>query len=448
MTQTYSLRKIPDKKIQTSIEEENNDKIKILELMNIIDEWEKEVLFADNGFFTLKGKKVENKTKEFVKELDDFISSKIYQVTFVEPESRQLVLELKKKKLQDIQSQLQSYEKLQMKEWETAVYENNIKYCIQRAVLYKNTSQVVASSYNNALEVLKLMSGREKWSKKTFLAKKELFESDFYFELINSFIMDKDVKASFYFEKYGDKILDEKKESISESIVVFKNNVLAFNWAKELFSYNLPDEKNEKEISSIEDKEIQKNIRHYFSSFKLEEKKLKEKEKKENNEQNWKEIISALETEPDKAELHIDFTLDNDSINAKKEYIKLIRKNGVIKTDKKKFLSVLEKFLSDFENYKLSDFSNAQKSLSKEDYDLLEKLKTISSCDYKLFSSDYNYVIFLLKKEKITDSEKIYDFLQLLWASIEKYLVCKKEEPNIEDRNKLIKATLERYLHK
>ena len=278
MTQTYSLRKIPDKKIQTSIEEENNDKIKILELMNIIDEWEKEVLFADNGFFTLKGKKVENKTKEFVKELDDFISSKIYQVTFVEPESRQLVLELKKKKLQDIQSQLQSYEKLQMKEWETAVYENNIKYCIQRAVLYKNTSQVVASSYNNALEVLKLMSGREKWSKKTFLAKKELFESDFYFELINSFIMDKDVKASFYFEKYGDKILDEKKESISESIVVFKNNVLAFNWAKELFSYNLPDEKNEKEISSIEDKEIQKNIRHYFSSFKLEEKKLKEKE--------------------------------------------------------------------------------------------------------------------------------------------------------------------------
>ena len=56
MTQTYSLRKIPEKNIQINFEEENNDKIKILELMNIIDEWEKEVLFADNGFFSLKGK--------------------------------------------------------------------------------------------------------------------------------------------------------------------------------------------------------------------------------------------------------------------------------------------------------------------------------------------------------------------------------------------------------
>ena len=83
MTQTYSLRKIPEKNIQINFEEENNDKIKILELMNIIDEWEKEVLFANNGFFSLKGKKDENKTKEFVKELDDFISSKIYQVSFL-----------------------------------------------------------------------------------------------------------------------------------------------------------------------------------------------------------------------------------------------------------------------------------------------------------------------------------------------------------------------------
>ena len=448
MTQTYSLRKIPEKNIQINFEEENNDKIKILELMNIIDEWEKEVLFADNGFFSLKGKKVENKTKEFVKELDDFISSKIYQVSFVEPKSRQFALELKKKKLQNIQYQLQNYEKLQLKEWETEVYENNIKYCIQRAVLYKNTPQVIASSYNNALDVLKLMSEREKWSKKTFYAKKELFESDFYFELINSFILEKDEKASFYFEKYGDKILDEKKESLSESIIVFKNNVLAFNWAKELFSYNLPEEKNEKEISSIEEKEIQRLVRHYFSSFKLEEKILKEKEHKEKNEKNWKEVINALEMQQDKAELYIDFTLGNDSINAKKEYIKLIRKNGVITTDKKKFLSVLDKFLSDFKTYKRSDFSNFQKSLSKEDYEFLEKLKSISYCDYNLFSSDYNYVISLLKKEKITDAEKTYDFLQLLWASKEKYITYKKEEPNIEDRNKLIKATLERYLHK
>ena len=446
--QTYSVRKIPTVDVVIQNEEENNDKIKILELINAIDEWEKTVLFAQNGFFFLKGKNVENKTKEFLKELDDFISFQISQYHFVDSTSKLLVSEIKKNKLKSIEEQMINYEKLQLKSWEIEVYENSIKSCIQRAVLYKDVQDIVSLSFNQALEILDLMSKREKWSKKTYEAKKEIFESDFYFELINAFILDKDVKAAVCFKQYKDKILDEKREQIEKSIEVFKNNVIAFNWAKELFSYNLPDEKNQTEINEIKDKELENLVKHYLSDFKLEEKRTKELKEKETNENNWKEIISKLSSEPDRTELFIDYTLNDESIKAKKFYIKQMRANGYINTDKKEFLSLLEDCIENFEKFKQKDISNFHKSLSAEDYDLLEKIKKYTSQEYSFLVSDYAYISKQLEKSGIKEKEEIYDFIKFVFASKDNYVSNKKEEPDIETRNKLIKSAIERYSKK
>lgn len=446
--QTYSVRKIPTVSVVMPKDEDNNDKIKILELTNAIDEWEKSVLFSETGFFSLKGKNVENKTKEFIKELDDFISFQISQCHFADEYSKLLVAEMKKKKLQSIEEQMINYEKSQLKAWEIEVYENSIKSCIQRAVLYKNVKEIVSQSFNQALEIIKLMSDKEKWSQKTCEAKREIFESDFYFELVNAFVLDKDINAVVFFNQYKNKILDEKREQIENSIEIFKNNVLAFNWAKELFSYNLSDEKNEQEIKEIKDKKIESLVKHYLFDFKLEQKKAKELQQKESNENNWKEIISKLNSEPDIAELFIDYTLDDESIKAKKLYIKLMRKNGYIKTDKNEFLSVLEECIEDFEKFKKKDISNFHKCISQEDFDLLEKIKKYTPQEYSFFVSDYFYISKQLEKSEITDKGEIYDFIKFIFASKENYLVNKKEEPDIETRNKLIKAAVERYSKK
>ncbi len=446
--QTYSVRKIPTVDVVMPKDEENNDKIKILELTNAIDEWEKSVLFSETGFFSLKGKNVEHKTKEFIKELDDFISFQISQCHFVESSSKLLVAEMKKNKLQSIEEQMINYEKSQLKAWEIEVYENSINSCIQRAVLYKNVKEIVSQSFNQALGIIKLMSDKEKWSQKTCEAKKEFFESNFYFELVNAFILDKDISAVVFFNQYKNKILDEKREQIENSIEIFKNNVVAFNWAKELFSYNLSDEKNEQEIKEIKDKKIESLVKHYLFDFKLEQKKVKELQQKEANENNWKEIISKLNAEPDKAELFIDYTLNDESIKAKKLYIKLMRKNGYIKTDKNEFLSLLEECIEDFEKFKQKDISNFHKLLSQEDFDLLEKIKKYAPQEYSFLVSDYFYISKKLEESEITDKGEIYDFIKFIFASKENYLVNKKEEPDIETRNKLIKAAVERYSKK
>ena len=80
LTSSFSLRKIPISQNENVLDVENSkylDKVKILELCNLIDEWEKELLFSDGGFFSLKGKEVKDKSDEFIKELEKFINSKI-----------------------------------------------------------------------------------------------------------------------------------------------------------------------------------------------------------------------------------------------------------------------------------------------------------------------------------------------------------------------------------
>ena len=43
-----------------------------------------------------------------------------------------------------------------------------------------------------------------------------------------------------------DKLDEKDREILQESLNLFKNKIIAYNWAKELFSYNLSEEEKEK----------------------------------------------------------------------------------------------------------------------------------------------------------------------------------------------------------
>ena len=102
LTSSFSLRKIPISQNENVLDVENSkylDKVKILELCNLIDEWEKELLFSDGGFFSLKGKEVKDKSDEFIKELEKFINSKISVMSFYFDESKEAVQKIKQIKI-------------------------------------------------------------------------------------------------------------------------------------------------------------------------------------------------------------------------------------------------------------------------------------------------------------------------------------------------------------
>lgn len=447
MSQSFSMRKIPVtyNSPDNSSQDDNTDKIKILELCNTIDEWEKELLFGDKGFFSLKGKDVENKTKEFSVELKNFINSKISQISFSNISSLEMVREIKERKLNAIKQQMQLYEAQQMNLWEIEVYENSIKSCTQRAVLYKDNPAIIASCYKNGLSVLQVMAKKEEWNSKTLAKKKEDFESEFYYELISSFIKDKNVKAALFFEKYKDKISVEDKESLGKAAETLKNHIIAYNWSKELFSYDLSDSENEKELSQVKDKEVEKLIRKFLIVHKTLKKENKDLEEKEKNESNWKEIIDILNSEPDKAELYIDYTLKEESSNAKKDYIRNVRKNGYVETDKKKFLEILESLYKDIYKIKKDGISDYRKFLSYEDFKIVEDLISQSDESYNLFVSDYKYIALIMDSVPIRDADKIYDFVKFVFLAKENLEKKNKKELDIEERNKLIKSAFERF---
>ena len=91
LTSSFSMRKIPFVEKETQIvdvTDEYVDKIKILELSSSIDEWEREILFSENGFYSLKGRDIDKKLKEFINELEKFINNKISLMNFSNEETR------------------------------------------------------------------------------------------------------------------------------------------------------------------------------------------------------------------------------------------------------------------------------------------------------------------------------------------------------------------------
>lgn len=450
MEQELSLRKIPflkDISAETDYPD-NTDNVKILELSNIIDEWEKEILFSDNGFYTLKGKNVENKTKEFIKNLDNLINSKISKMVFKDVNSRQEAMIIKTAKINAIKTQMEMYEKKQIKEWELEVYENSLNSVKTRAVLYRYNPEIVSESYKKGINLIKTMSDFEKWNKKILENKICSFESDFYFSIIKEFIKDKNINASIYYERYKNKLNIEDKEKTDKSINILKDNVIAYNWAKELYSYNLSDKENEREISQINNKEIQTQVKHFINEFKEEQKEYKKQEEIRRNEENWIEIVSLLQTEPNKAILYIDTTLSKESQKNKLEYINKMKRFKHIKTDKSLFMEVIKEIYEDIEKFKKKDISDYRAVFSEEDYKIIEEFKNTSDKEYNLFISDYEYISKVFSENSITDINTIYGFVKYAVSLSDNYKEVNKKTPDAEARNKIIKTALERYNEK
>lgn len=445
---SFSMRKIPVKLNEMQQDIPNDvamDKIKILELSNFIDMWEQELLFSEKGFFSIKGKDIEGKVDEFVLDLEEFINSKIIEMKFLNADSKELAIKIKTEKISAIKNEMQIYEQQELKNWEFNVYESAIKASISRAVLYKSNDKIINSSLKNGLTVLDLMAEKENWSEKSHKYREDKYKSEFYSTLIDSLIQDKNPKAYLYFKKYKNNLQLDNAEKFEKAIKELKNNVIAYNWAKELFSYNISSTEQEKEIKIIKDKEIEKSVRKYLSDFSLSEKQEKEEDEKEKNIRNWQEITEIAASDINRAYLYIDFSASKENINCKKEYINKIKKQGYILTDKKQFISLLSEFFENFEKFKQKDISDYQGCFSKEDYNLFTSFKKMENSEFLKFNLDYKYVLKELEKVKINKEEDKYDLFQLLLSSKKEYKEINKKEPDLEARNKLVALALERF---
>ena len=235
------------------IDENYLDKVKIIEFCNCIDTWEQELLFSQNGFFSLKGKDVENKAEEFIRELEEFANAKVSEIKFLKPESKIAVKEIKRLKLDAISKQINKYKIQQLKEWEIEVYEQSLSVIKNKATLYKDDINIVQKSLKSALSVLELMSKQENWVEKTYKKKKEIYLSDFYSGIIDAFISEKNINAVKYFQSYSKYLFKEDKEKLEEKIKKLKVDVISYNWAKEIFSYDLSNDELEKEINNLKE---------------------------------------------------------------------------------------------------------------------------------------------------------------------------------------------------
>ena len=241
---SIALRKIPVtlKGGNSEIEDKKGvDEIKIFELNISIDKWEQEILFGDNGFYSIKGKEVEEKSREILDELKSFINRKIYEVSFTNERYREIARNIRDEKLKAVKAQMDLYVQEQFSEWEMTVYEEALSVTIKRGVLYKKVPYIVEKAKQNGIKIIEVIAEKEEWSKKLFNYRKREFLSNFYVEIINAFVEDKDIEAYQYFQQNKEEIKSNECKKLEKLVNEMRINIIAYNWAREVFSYKLEE---------------------------------------------------------------------------------------------------------------------------------------------------------------------------------------------------------------
>lgn len=445
---TFSLREIPtSKKDENTLDADDAkylDKIKILELSTFIDEWEQEILFSDNGFFSLKGKDIKDKTKEYLRELEKFVDKKISDMAFSSDAAKKAALQIKKLKTENIKQQMLAHQEKELYEWEIQVYNNAIASSLNRAVSYKNDAVIVASEFSKCVNIINLISERQKWNSKIFKSKKEKFISFFYFSIINAFLDDKDITFVHLFEKYKKSLNDEHREKLQKAVDEMKTNIIAYNWAIEIFSYNLDETELEKEINDIKDSELESEVRKYISLLKKEKLSKEKLLKQDEIEKSWENITSLLDENPAKALLYTD-RMQNASIQkAQKEYIKQITQKSYIQTDKKTYIEILKEILDDLPKFRERTLSEVKHLLSEKDFKFFEQIQNNPDEEYFKIFSDYKYLFERFEDAGIKSCDTQYDLILSFQNALEE---CKPDNSkfiDIEKKNKIIDAIFAR----
>ncbi len=447
LNSNFALRKIPvftNKSATYDLNDDKIDKIKILELSAEIDKWEQEILFASNGFYSLKGTEPSEKEKDYISELKRFIEAKISDTSFSVPSSKKLAHYLKQNKISAVKTLMDLYSQNQLNDWVLSVCEDALNTTIQKAVLYKNNPLVVNSAYINGLKILEIIAQKENWNKKLSVYKKKQFISDFYLALIQSFIQDKDITAYQYFDKYKNVIDEIEINKIEKNVNELRINIIAYNWASEVFSYNLEDTDFDKELNNIKDSDIKIAAKQFYSDLKKTQNRKKILTEKEKNINNWKEIIDISVNDIDRAALYIDYSLNKDSINSKKSYIKQLRESGCVKSDINLFLKVFDEIFSDFHSFKDKDISDYRCFLSDEDFQIIYNIQKYNFKEFEKIVFDRKYLERILHESDIKNPQDKYEFIKLYFISTAEYKENKNENPNSEIRQKIIDAIFSR----
>ncbi len=391
-----------------------SDYIKILELSNFIDNWEQTVLFSQNGFYTLKGKNVQGKTKELLevleKDTDKILSEEDFEVQL----SYQKAEKIKRNKIQTIKEKMLAYEKSENLKYEIETTEKAIEASKEKAISYKNFPDTVEKCYLNALSAIGLKSELLQTSKEETNKIIKEFNSDFFEGITKSFIDENSEDSKKFYSQNKNYILKEKQENLEKAIEQQKEKQLAFKQAKDLILKDINKTKAFDIISKTPNERIRKYTQIYFEGFYNSKENLEKEEKEKKNKETWENIDSGLAQNSDTALSYVDLNGSENEINAQINYIKTMIKDGEIKTDNKKFFELYKAAFEETSKFSETDLYNFKHCLNKEDFEfflnLQKNIPEIKNEYYELkqhFEKNEDFNTHLIKTYNL--EKKIYE---------------------------------------
>lgn len=178
-------------------------KIRILELSNAIDLWEKEnLLNSANGFYSLNGKAAIDKGEKYLRALNDFIDKEIQKIGFESDFERKIAENVKNKKIATISKGIFAHSANEMQEWFFETLDIAQKTAIEKGIAYRNDDEGLNISFQNGLFAVNKKAEILNYDKNETKLAISNFKNSFHCAILEAMADENNVRIFVYFKMF------------------------------------------------------------------------------------------------------------------------------------------------------------------------------------------------------------------------------------------------------
>lgn len=380
---------------------------KMLELSNIIDQWEQDNLYdKDKGYYYKSGKDAVGKSSDVIKNYDDYIE-KYKSENRMTPFNQKRVDAMVAHKKSRISYGVNAHDFKETGNWAKIEGQKGIDNSINGMVHSRNNPDDMNVQLNNGLKIVEWQGMMQKLDKDTINAMKKDYKSKAHEAVLNAYISEGSLQAGEYFNKHKEELRPEMQARYIGAIQNEEQKYQSRNLADSIISSAASEEEAVKLAESIDNIELSDMVVSRVKSHFNNERHYKDLAEKDalNNFYN-----TAIQKQQNGEVLSYDDIPDNLDPQTKFSLMNYVNKNGQQDSDTEVWEKLYNMKVNNAQGFAEENLLKYRGFLSESEYKQFTKdQEAIKKGDYFTVIQDDNVLIKQALKTLKLDSGKKED---------------------------------------
>ena len=235
---------------------EQIDDAKMLEMSNQIDQWEQDNLYnKDTGYYYKSGKDAVGKSKEIMKNFDDFVQQYKSQ-NKISPFNQKRMDTMIQGKKSRILAGVNAHDVKQTGIWAETEGQVGLDNAIKGMVNARNNPAIMQTQLNNAMKIIEWQGQMQNLDSDTIEAMKKQAKSSAYCSVLDSYISEGSLKAGEFFEQHKNDIDSKNYARYIGTIKNEETKYQARDLAEQIVNSSVSQEEAIQKAEAIQDIEL------------------------------------------------------------------------------------------------------------------------------------------------------------------------------------------------